>query len=181
MIKIYFFFFYITISISILILGLINSDLLLIKLLILALIGFLLIGLKDHLYEIKSLTKMRNSDDRKIYENIKIVIGCSFAAMITWHINHGMDYGPIIANGLVGVIAGLIFSPKEAGAYYITSFIGMSSQTIVASMTIAGVIGLIAGLVIILSQEVYAGIGGKGGTISAMSTQLFRLIMSFFI
>ncbi|NLY44665.1 MAG: hypothetical protein GX053_01535 [Tissierella sp.] len=114
-------------------------------------------------------------------DNLKILIGCSLAAILTWYINHKIGYGPIVANGIVGVIVALLFSSKKAGAYYIASFIGMSSQAIVPSMTMSGIIGLLAGFVIIFSQEVYAGMGGKGGTIAAFSTQLVRMILGFFI
>lgn len=44
-------------------------------------------------------------------------------------------------------------------------------------MTMAGVIGLVAGIVIIFSKEVYAGVGGKGGTTAALSTQLIRILL----
>lgn len=57
----------------------------------------------------------------------------------------------------------------------------MSGIGIVTSMAMAGLIGLFAGFVIIFSQEIYAGVGGKGGTIAALSTQLIRLILSLFI
>ncbi|NLY66428.1 MAG: hypothetical protein GX069_02580 [Tissierellia bacterium] len=110
-----------------------------------------------------------------------LVLGTSFSAAITWYLNHSLGLGPIIANGIVGVLVALLFSSKKAGAFYIASFIGMSSQGIVTSMVMAGIIGLFAGFVIIFSQEIYAGVGGKGGTIAVLSTQIIRLIMSLFV
>lgn len=176
------FFYYIFISNIILILAFINTDLILNRLLIFMIMAFLGIALKDHFYEIKDLVK-KGSITRENFnlENIKILIGCPLAAVISWYINHELAYGPMIASGIIGVIAALLFSPKEAGAYYIASFIGMSSQFVVPSMFISGIIGLLAGFIIIFSQEVYAGIGGKGGTIAAFSTQLVRVILSFFL
>lgn len=159
-----------------------NNDFLINKFLILGIIVFLAVALRDHFYELRGLGKRGNIDKKEInFENIKILLGTGLSAAITWYINHEMGYGPIIANGFIGVVVAILFTPKEAGAFYVTSFVGMSGQAIVPSMTMAGIIGLFAGVVILLSQEVYAGVGGKGGTIVAFSTQLIRVILSFFI
>lgn len=180
--KVNYFFYHILVSISILILAFMNTESFLSRLLILIIMVFLCIALKDHFYEIKDLEKEEYRNNIKLdYEGIKLLIGCSLASITTWYINNEMGYGPIIANGIVGVIAALLFPTKQAGAYYIASFIGMSSQVIVASMPMSGIIGLLAGFVIVYSQEVYEGIGGKGGTIAAFSTQLVRIVLNFFI
>lgn len=112
-------------------------------------------------------------------EYFKILVGVFISAAITWYVNHHWGLGPIIANGLIGLIASILF-PKEAGAYYVASFIGMSSQVVVPSMLIAGIIGIITGFAIIFSKEVYEGVGGKGGTIAVFSTQIVRVIMNLF-
>lgn len=176
-----FFLFYILISISILFIAFRNNDSLINRTIILGIIVFFGIALKDHFFEIKSLINVKNNRRKINYENIFLIIGTTLSAAITWYINHNLGYGPIIANGIVGIFVGLLFSTKKAGAFYIASFIGMSGQGIVHSVTMAGIIGLFAGFVIIFSQEIYAGIGGKGGTIAALSTQLIRILMSLFI
>lgn len=180
--KVNFFLYYILLSISILFLAFRYNDFLINRIIILGIIGFFVIALREHFYEIKSLVGEKDREDRRInYENLMLIIGTSLSAVITWYINHELGYGPIIANGLVGVVVATLFSAKKAGAFYIASFVGMSGLNAVSSMTMAGVIGLIVGIVIIFSQEIYAGIGGKGGTIAALSTQLIRIIMSFFV
>lgn len=177
-----FFLYYILISISILFLAFRNNDFLINRIIILGIIGFFGVALRDHFQEIKSLVNRKKGKIRKVnYESLFLIIGTALSAAITWYINHELGYGPIIANGIVGVAAGLLFSPKKAGAFYIASFIGMSAQEIVFSIPMAGFIGLFAGLVIIFSKEIYDGIGGKGGTIAALSTQLIRIIISLFI
>lgn len=176
-----FFLYYILISISILFLSFKNNDSFINRTIILGIICFFGIALRDHFYEIKSLIS-REKNIRKIdYQNIFLIIGTALSAAITWYINHTLGYGPIIANGIVGIFVGLLFSSKKAGAFYIASFIGMSGLRIVESMSMAGLIGLFAGFVIIFSKEVYDGIGGKGGTIAALSTQIVRLLMGLFI
>lgn len=176
-----FFLYYILVGISILFLAFINNEFLINRIIILGIIGFFVIALRDHFYEIKSSIDENNNIRKINYENMFLIIGTMLSAAITWYINHTLGYGPIIANGVVGIFVGLLFSSKMAGAFYIASFIGMSSIGVVNSMTMAGLIGLIAGIIIIFSQEIYAGVGGKGGTIAAFSTQLIRLIMSLFI
>ena len=113
-------------------------------------------------------------------ENIKILIGGFIAASITWLLNHTMGFGPIIANGIVGVVVPICLSPKLAGAYYVSSFVGMSSISIMPSMIVAGFGGMLAGLVIVFSTDIYGGIGGKGGTIATISTLLTKGILYLF-
>lgn len=170
------------VSIIILFLAFRNNDYLIGKLFILGIIVFLGIALRDHFYEVKDLKEDGSSHRKKInMGHIKILLGTILSAAITWYIHHELGHGPIIANGFIGVLVAVLFAPKEAGAYYAASFVGMSGQGIVPSMAMAGLIGLFAGVVILLSQEIYAGIGGKGGTTVAFSTQLVRIILSFFI
>lgn len=114
-------------------------------------------------------------------ESIKILIGGFIAAAITWFLNHRMGLGPIIANGIVGVMVSLFLSPKLAGAYYVASFVGMSSMAIIPSMLVAGFAGLLASLVIMFSKDIYGGIGGKGGTIASISTLVTMGFIYLFI
>ncbi|AKL96780.1 hypothetical protein CACET_c33360 [Clostridium aceticum] len=116
-------------------------------------------------------------DKNKIYTMICTCIG----ATITWYINHKMGYGPIVANGLVGVLAAILLPAPLAAATYIASFVGMSGFAVLSSPMAAAIGGIINGIVLIFSGEVYAGIGGKGGTTAAMSVQVTRAIMNLFV
>lgn len=110
-------------------------------------------------------------------ENRKILIGGFLSATITWYINNTLGYGPIIANGIVGIVVSLLLAPKLAGAYYVASFVGMSNITVIPSMVYAGFGGLFAATVIVFSTDIYGGIGGKGGTIATLSTLLTKGIL----
>lgn len=114
-------------------------------------------------------------------ENGKLIVGTILSASITWILNHHLGLGPIVANGLIGVFVSLIFSPKLAGAFYISSFIGMSASFVIPTYLVAGIAGFISGFIIILTQAIYGGIGGKGGTIAAFTTQLVRTILTLFM
>lgn len=114
-------------------------------------------------------------------ENIKIIVGTILAASITWYINHIIGFGPIIANGIIGLIVAFLFNSKLAAAYYAASFVGMSGITVLPSIILSGLGGLLVGIISILSSEIYLGIGGKGGTTAAFSTQVIRIVSQFFI
>lgn len=176
-----FFLLYSLVSIGILILALMNNALLHSRIFLLTIILFLGVGLINHFYEINKLNK--ESEKEKVIftkDDLKILVGSTLAAAITWYINHEMGYGAVVANGFVGIVAATLFSPGLAGVLYTTSFVGMSAQTIVPTITIAGVTGLVAGIIIIFSKDIYAGFGGKGGTSMALSTQLVRAFLNIF-
>ncbi|MBU5428229.1 hypothetical protein KQI41_17690 [Tissierella pigra] len=176
-----FFLLYSLVSIGILLLALMNNTLLHSRIFLLTAILFLGVGLINHFYEISKLNKESGKEKRNFAkDDLKILIGSTLSATITWYINHEMGYGAVVANGFIGVLAATLFTPKLAGIIYTASFIGMSSQTIIATMPIAGFTGFIAGMIIILSKDIYVGFGGKGGTSMALSTQLVRLFLSIF-
>lgn len=109
------------------------------------------------------------------------MILCSLiSVLITWFINHEMGYGAVIANGLVGIIAATFLPGDLAGVTYTSSFVGMSSLTVLPDMGGAALAGVIVGLIIVSTAEIYAGFGGKGGTTAALSTQISRALLSIF-
>lgn len=110
--------------------------------------------------------------------NKNIVILSIISVIVTWFLNHKLGFGPIIANGLVGVI-GAVFLPNVlAGAVFTASFVGMSGLNVISSLSGTIVGGLIVGIIIILTKEIYGGIGGKGGTTAATATLITKFIMN---
>lgn len=107
---------------------------------------------------------------------IKILLLAIGSTSLTWMLNHHFGLGPIVASGLIGVVAALFIPGALAGIAYTSSFVGMSSLTVLPSFFIALLGGLIAGIVIIATTEVYAGIGGKGGTTAAAATLVTKAI-----
>lgn len=113
-------------------------------------------------------------------KNLYILI-CSFVGVtLTWFINHEMEYGAVIANGLVGVMAATFLPNDLAGITYTSSFVGMSSLQIIPTLSAAILGSLIVSLVFISTAEIYAGIGGKGGTTAALSTIITKAILKIF-
>jgi len=109
-----------------------------------------------------------------------IIFLAFIGSTLTWILNHKMGYGPIVSNGLIGVFAGIFLPKTLAGTTYAASFVGMSGISIIPSILGASLGGIIIGIVLSNTQEIYAGLGGKGGTTAALSTLITRTIMSFF-
>jgi hypothetical protein len=111
---------------------------------------------------------------------IKIIICAIAGTTLSWFINHEIGFGAIVASGLVGVIAAILLPASLAGTAYTASFVGMSSTSIIPSLGAALLAGLIVGIMIIFTTEIYAGIGGKGGTTAALSTIITKIILGLF-
>lgn len=107
---------------------------------------------------------------------IRILLLAMGSTSLTWILNHYFGLGPIVSSGLVGVVAAFFIPGALAGIAYTSSFVGMSSLAVLPSLFIALLGGLIAGIVIIATTEVYAGIGGKGGTTAAAATLVTKAI-----
>ncbi len=117
----------------------------------------------------------------KINKRSIYILICSFIGVtLTWFVNHEMGYGAVISNGLVGVMAATFLPNDLAGITYTSSFVGMSSIEVIPSIAAASLGGLIVGLILLSTAEIYEGIGGKGGTTAALSTIITKAIISFF-
>lgn len=134
------------------------------------------ISLVDH------FKKLRQRDEKSKINKKKIsILICAFIGVtLTWFINHEMGYGAVIANGLVGVMAAIFLPNDLAGITYTSSFVGMSSLAVIPSITAATLGSLIVGLILLTTVEIYAGIGGKGGTTAALSTIITKMILRVF-
>lgn len=134
------------------------------------------VSLVDHFKKV-----IEKDDKTKISKNKLFIIICSFIGVtLTWFVNHKIGYGPVIANGLIGVMAATFLPNDLAGIVYTSSFVGMSSLEVIPSITAAVLGSLIVGLILIITVEIYAGIGGKGGTTAALSTIITKTIIRIF-
>ncbi len=113
-------------------------------------------------------------------KTIYTIICALVSTTLTWYINHILGHGAIVANGLVGIMAAIFLPNDLAGISYTSSFVGMSSLNVIPNIGIAALGGLIVSLVLLTTAEIYAGIGGKGGTTAALSTLITKGITSLF-
>ena len=139
--------------------------------------GLFAISLVDHFKK-----EIKKKEATKIHQKKLYVLICSFIGVtLTWFVNHKMGYGAIVANGLVGVMAATFLPNDLAGITYTSSFVGMSSLSVIPSFPVAALGSLIVAFILITTVEIYEGIGGKGGTTAALSTLITREIMKIFI
>ena len=137
---------------------------------------FFAISLLDHFRQL-----IKKEDKFRINKRSSHILICAFVgSSLTWFINHEMGYGPVIANGLVGVMAAIFLPNSLAGITYTSSFIGMSSLAVIPTMMGAALASLIVGLILLITMEIYAGIGGKGGTTAALATIITKIISNIF-
>jgi hypothetical protein len=113
------------------------------------------------------------TDKEKIYTFLCAFVGVT----LTWFINHKIGYGPIVASGIVGLIASVLLPGKLAAATYTASFVGMSSISVIPTFTGAILGGIVAGVVILATEEIYVRIGGKGGTTAALVSLITKSII----
>ncbi len=78
--------------------------------------------------------------------------------------NHQLAYGAYIADGLVGVAAGLLLSEDLADAAYAASWDSGDPTVGVSSLA-----GFICGIKIVTTVPMFAGIGGRGETLACTS------------
>ncbi len=108
---------------------------------------------------------------------MKLFLASFFGVVITWIINHPFGLGAFIANGFVGVTSAILLPAPLAVAAFCASFVTMSSAAVIGTLSGAIVGGIVFGLLWIVTLEVYAGIGGKGGTVAFLSAVVTRFIM----
>ena len=136
---------------------------------------FYFVGLKEYYKEL-----MEHREGKKLHKSYSVLASSFFAVTITWYLNHTLNLGPVVANGIVGVLALLILPKSLAGMTFTSSFVGMSSVAVIPSLAAAGLGGIIVGLIILTTGEIYVGIGGKGGTTAAISTWITKFILGIF-
>ncbi len=86
-------------------------------------------------------------------------------AVGTYVLSVDAGLGPVLASALVGLTVGLAV-PRVDGPVYCGSFVGMVSPTVVSSLEVVALAGLIAGLAFVATAESFGGVGGKYGTIA---------------
>jgi hypothetical protein len=130
----------------------------------------------------KELIKEKRFD---ITKKAGVLISVPIAAVVTFFLSVNANFGPVIASGAVGLFYALIAShlgnswKKLSAPVYCGSFVGMSSPMVLTGCWMVGIAGILAGIILILSGEVYKGIGGKLGTIAFVgSTTVKKLILA---
>ncbi len=109
-------------------------------------------------------------------EEIIILIICVVAGMATYLVSNILKRGAVIASAIITLSAGLMlphFFPSMGGllatAAACASYAGMISVENALNLLEMAVISLMTGILFIVASTAYVGIGGRLGTIAAIS------------
>lgn len=136
---------------------------------------FLVAFIIEHIRELPSSIRSRDSLKSWGFAEVMDFITLVFAALFAFVISHDLGLGPVTASALVGII-GAIALPKYAVAIFCGSFVGMISHQLALGYIDVILSGAIAGIVYVLSKEVFSGFGGKLGTIAFSGCVLMALV-----
>lgn len=109
-----------------------------------------------------------------LYSGISVFAG----GVSTYFLSVNLGLGPVIASGLIGLLGAFILK-KYAVQIFCGSFAGMASFSVFCSYPGVITASFFAGLLFVLSKEVFSGFGGRLGTIAfggcLIASQIFRL------
>ncbi len=92
-----------------------------------------------------------------------------FGGVLTFYLSINLGLGAVIASSLVGILAHVLFPDVDVPAFC-GSFVGMTSDLLFFSYQDVVLASVIAGIAYILTTKVFAGFGGKLGTIAFIGT-----------
>ncbi len=97
--------------------------------------------------------------------------------LVTFALSVNRGLGPVVAAGLVGVLASLFIRRHDVAAYC-GAFVGMSCG-IELFITYGGVVlaGVIAGFIFVFSKQAFQGFGGKLGTIALLGCIMATILI----
>jgi hypothetical protein len=114
---------------------------------------------------------------------IIIILVAIIGGIVAYYISHDLGKGPVVGSTIVTLGSGLIFTGLEylgvpgtvelAIVATTAGYAGMVSKKYVNNMTQMVVVSIISGVLYILSTNLFVGIGGRLGTIAAVSCFAF--------
>jgi hypothetical protein len=123
-------------------------------------------------HEGKSLAYLRNMQaqnqaKRIVFEFIAVFAG----GILAYFFSQDIGLGPVVAAGLVGILAYLII-PGLGAPVYCGAFVGMTSEILLFNHLEVAIASLITALVFILARNVFVGVGGKLGAMALIGTSI---------
>lgn len=132
---------------------------------------FVLLGASIAIYlEGKGLIKQDITGakiSRLVFEFLAVVVG----GIGTYYLSYYIGLGAVVASSLIAIVAGMLV-PEYGVPAYCGSFVGMSSNILLFDYAEVALASAVAGLVYILTRDVFAGFGGKLGTIAFIGASI---------
>jgi hypothetical protein len=127
--------------------------------------SFLLIALKISI-QFKTIKKdlFKKFDKKDIFKFFSVLTG----AVIAYILSVFLGLGAIVAAALTGLVAAVLI-PEYSVAVYCGAFVGMVSPLVLHDFYHVIIAASLAGIILILSDDVYKGYGGKLGAIAFIS------------
>ena len=123
---------------------------------------------------------------------LQVFVVALAAGLLTWYLNHHLQRGPILASAVITLCAGLllpnIFEQGNtlAAVAACASYVSMSANIRLRNSFETGIALILAASLFIVSTEIFVGVGGKLGTIAAVSvmtvwgcTEAFKSLPSY--
>lgn len=147
--------------------------------LLLILIG--LISGHHHEYQIVLVEDRKRLKEGKLNRfDLYVVVSTLAATVLTFYLNNNLELGGVVASALVGLMGPLLF-PKLQRSIFCGSFAGMASTMIFTSIWWVALSGLLSGLLLAASREIYDGFGGKLGASGFFGTVSVSILANRFI
>lgn len=104
-------------------------------------------------------------------DHIHEVLAATIAGMACWYMNNAMGYGPIKANGVLGVIIGVLLPLRIATPAFCGLLAGMASLAMAPTAGGMLKLGLLTGflLAIFNRKKVFVGRGGRLGVVANLA------------
>lgn len=125
------------------------------------------------------------------YEHILVALWIPVGALASFYLNHFLHLGPVISAAITGSIASFIpalnkrshYMKQLPAAIYCGAFIGMSSIGVAPGIAFILTASFFTAILLILSKNLFAGVGGKLGTLAfagvVLTSFLYFLISSY--
>jgi hypothetical protein len=102
-----------------------------------------------------------------IFEFLAVVLG----GIGTYYLAYFIGLGAVVASSLIAIVADMLV-PEYGVPAYCGSFVGMSSNILFINHSEVALASAFAGLVYVLTRDIFAGFGGKLGTIAFIGASI---------
>lgn len=141
------------------------------------------------LLTVLSWRKIPHHDHDHLWEDTWLIVFVGAGAVITFWLSRTLHHSPVIAAGTVGLLASFIPSvwPKTSWsgqippATYCGAFVGMTSPKVAGDYPFILLAAGSAGILLMLSKNVFHGYGGKLGTIAFGGVALIAVLIKIFL
>lgn len=109
-------------------------------------------------------------------ENLILILTASAAGTLSYGISNKFRKGPVFGSSVIALLAGIILpilfpeiGGKLAASAACASYAGMAATKLIPSTLEMSLISALSGIMLLIANNAYIGVGGRLGTIAALS------------